>query len=1088
MKKDLTNRRVVNSIGIGILAVITSGTPVLAAINNAMSENDTVDPAVGADMQTETADAAATQNAEIIDVLTDTQNVIQNVQDELNQQGGDFGDNTGDNSEGAGDTTTPPTGDGTEGGEIVDPQPPTEAEVPSDGTQPAEPDESQPAVEPEAQPGENTTQTTPEDVPPTDLQPETSPAAPMDTPTTPEDVESVQPDEGSGTEQEKTYAPNPAINERLENAKDAIGNIKEDIKELDQVNKEAADAVADYNEAVANPNNYIGSIVGIISDASSAVTGAVTSVSQNETVAKDQAQVAVDAQAKRYESSEEAAAAKQQAQEAAAAAEEAYKAAQATVEEAENNKRIADENLAYLKSQKDEAEATLEEVNARVQDAQEKLKTILASYGINADEGTLDLNRLAGDAKAAYDNALEAVRLAESDLKAAQERYDAIAGQVEEAANSFRDADEKLGTSKDALQTAKSAAESKLDVLKASNYEAVMEAYKEKAEESGESYLTVEEAQATLNAAQAAYDDAKKVKEKAEVVLEKAEKAAEAAQYEETEKIQEAAEKANEANEAIESNADNVKEAISAAKLAEQSAKDAIEKADRALKCLGAADKSAKEAQEDLMKAEEELQKADENYQDANNKFQQAQKDFKEIQREAFENQIEQVKAAQDKIQNYNGDSRTLAVELIQFYYISQGTPLEYENIDIYEGDGKGIISIRNPENEVIRFTYSQDKEDGLKIQQGDICITEKQFNETTERYDEFLSAESNLLSAETRLNEANNAKDYAAVISAMIEMKDALREVQLKASELVTVEEGFEEKSNAVGNKLVDLASKLLSGGKEIEEADDTLTKVQNAQAKVEEAINALIDLSAQKDVDISAYDSLVASYDSAVAEHAEAVRALKESIAGLDSTERQKNRAKAAADAEFYYNSVENENPTTPTQPGTNQPVTPIQPGATNPTVPTQPVNPIQPVYGTLIDTVTTPIIANRGVPTGTGYTGYTYTIGGQPAYTVGETTAPEEEAAEELVNVEDSAVPLAAIGENNKNKTTNTKNTRAVSDEKIPLDDMKTENNKASWWWILVIALLGATGTEMYIRHKEKTEQERKSKTGKQSYAKI
>ena len=50
------------------------------------------------------------------------------------------------------------------------------------------------------------------------------------------------------------------------------------------------------------------------------------------------------------------------------------------------------------------------------------------------------------------------------------------------------------------------------------------------------------------------------------------------------------------------------------------------------------------------------------------------------------------------------------------------------------------------------------------------------------------------------------------------------------------------------------------------------------------------------------------------------------------------------------------------------------------------------------------------------------------------------------------------------------------------------MKTENNEASWWWILVIALLGATGTEMYIRHKEKTEQERKSKTGKQSYAKI
>lgn len=1085
MKKDLTNRRVVNSIGIGILAVITSGTPVLAAINNAMSENDTVDPAVGADMQTETADTAATQNAEIIDVLTDTQNVIQNVQDELNQQGGDFGDNTGDNSEGAGDTTTPPTGDGTEGGEIVDPQPPTEAEVPSDGTQPAEPDESQPPVEPEAQPGENTMQTTPEDVPPTDLQPETSPAAPMDTPTTPEDVESVQPDEGSGTEQEKTYAPNPAINERLENAKDAIGNIKEDIKELDQANKEAADAVADYNEAVANPNNYIGSIVGIISDASSAVTGAVTSVSQNETVAKDQAQAAVDAQAKRYESSEEAAAAKQQAQEAAAAAEEAYKAAQATVEEAENNKRIADENLAYLKSQKDEAEAALEEVNARVQDAQEKLKTILASYGINADEGTLDLNRLAGDAKAAYDNALEAVRLAESDLKAAQERYDAIAGQVEEAANSFRDADKVLGDSKDALQTAKSTVDSQVEKWKDANYEAVIQKYNENVKGTDRIYFSIDETKQALDEAEAAFEQAKAVSDKADEVLDRAKEAAEAAKNEEVIKAQEAAEAAEKAEKAIRENADSVSAAIDAANVAKDAAKEAADKVERALKCVGAADKTAEQAGQELVEAENRFYEAQTAYENAKAECEAAEEEFAEIQRDAFEAQMRQIKDAQDKWKNLGGDAGSLAVELIKYKYISTGELIENIFIDYIEGRYEVVVELGDEER---RYNYKI-TEDGLEIQKGTKdFITEKEFNETAKKYDDLLNAEIALSNAEARRNEAEQAKDYAAVISAMIEMKDALREVQLKASELVTAEEGFEEKSNAVGNKLVDLASKLLSGGKEIEEADDTLTKVQNAQAKVEEAINALIDLSAQKDVDISAYDSLVAAYDSAVAEHAEAVRALKESIAGLDSTERQKNRAKAAADAEFYYNSVENENPTTPTQPGTNQPVTPTQPGTTNPTVPTQPVNPIQPVYGTLIDTVTTPIIANRGVPTGTGYTGYTYTIGGQPAYTVGETTAPEEETADELVNVEDSAIPLAAVGENNKNKTTNTKNTRAVSDEKIPLDDMKTENNKASWWWILVIALLGATGTEMYIRHKEKTEQERKSKTGKQSYAKI
>ena len=82
MKKDFTNRKVVNSIGIGFLAMITSGTPVLAALNNAMNENEAADQTMETDLPTDAA--AATQNAEIMDVLTGTQEVIQNVQDELN--------------------------------------------------------------------------------------------------------------------------------------------------------------------------------------------------------------------------------------------------------------------------------------------------------------------------------------------------------------------------------------------------------------------------------------------------------------------------------------------------------------------------------------------------------------------------------------------------------------------------------------------------------------------------------------------------------------------------------------------------------------------------------------------------------------------------------------------------------------------------------------------------------------------------------------------------------------------------------------------------------------------------------------------
>ncbi|MCI8722848.1 MAG: hypothetical protein HFH16_03895 [Ruminococcus sp.] len=95
MKKDFTNRKVVNSIGIGFLAMITSGTPVLAALNNAMNENEAADQTMETDLPTDAA--AATQNAEIMDVLTGTQEVIQNVQVELNQQAEDFGSRSEEN-------------------------------------------------------------------------------------------------------------------------------------------------------------------------------------------------------------------------------------------------------------------------------------------------------------------------------------------------------------------------------------------------------------------------------------------------------------------------------------------------------------------------------------------------------------------------------------------------------------------------------------------------------------------------------------------------------------------------------------------------------------------------------------------------------------------------------------------------------------------------------------------------------------------------------------------------------------------------------------------------------------------------------
>ncbi|MDY5775957.1 MAG: hypothetical protein SPK14_09045 [Lachnospiraceae bacterium] len=65
---------------------------------------------------------------------------------------------------------------------------------------------------------------------------------------------------------------------------------------------------------------------------------------------------------------------------------------------------------------------------------------------------------------------------------------------------------------------------------------------------------------------------------------------------------------------------------------------------------------------------------------------------------------------------------------------------------------------------------------------------------------------------------------------------------------------------------------------------------------------------------------------------------------------------------------------------------------------------------------------------------------------------------------INIADEAVPLAAPEENENVK---------IADEEVPLANkvVEDEQNKMSWWWILIVAVLGATGYEMYRKHNQK-----------------
>lgn len=85
MRKKLTNTRVINSIGIGILAMVTAGTPVLAEINDTVNDNSTADTSVS-DIPAEPVEQPApTQNEQILQMLSDAQSTIQEVQSSLQQ-------------------------------------------------------------------------------------------------------------------------------------------------------------------------------------------------------------------------------------------------------------------------------------------------------------------------------------------------------------------------------------------------------------------------------------------------------------------------------------------------------------------------------------------------------------------------------------------------------------------------------------------------------------------------------------------------------------------------------------------------------------------------------------------------------------------------------------------------------------------------------------------------------------------------------------------------------------------------------------------------------------------------------------------
>jgi hypothetical protein len=91
---------------------------------------------------------------------------------------------------------------------------------------------------------------------------------------------------------------------------------------------------------------------------------------------------------------------------------------------------------------------------------------------------------------------------------------------------------------------------------------------------------------------------------------------------------------------------------------------------------------------------------------------------------------------------------------------------------------------------------------------------------------------------------------------------------------------------------------------------------------------------------------------------------------------------------------------------------------------------------------------------------------------------------DASESLTMIiEDEETALAAqvptLTSTDNNAGIDDKSTLTIADEDAPLAAVPIGEKKISWWWLLIIAVMGATGYEMYKKHREKKMAEENAK---------
>lgn len=702
-----------------------------------------------------------------------------------------------------------------------------------------------------------------------------------------------------------------------------------------------------------------------------------------------------------------------------------------------------------LKDSKNELEAVkgnvseLDRLNQAAKDTEENLKKATEAGDENED--------------ILYENGIEATEKINNLTESIEQNNEA----AEKIAEDIKNAQEIIYENSAAAQAAKNQAEEDVKVAEAeldSAQEANEEAQKrlEAAEgAAGKAYKAALKAEADLQEKEQKAEEAKKALLAAEVNKNDADKNLEAAQKE----LEAAANCYDAACDELE----KAETALSDAEDAEKRAQEIYENARKNYKEGGTAE-ALEEAKKDSAEKAEKAEEAETLAKEAEEDLKEAEKAFKEV--EGFG----EVLQAGREIQNTAGVEKkkldALAIKFIEYIMIKDGrTDAEIQGSwNNFENEDQNYLKVTFTDQAGLKVTAYYDYiynsstgnitlcRKGLPKNEGDNLVfpdkgeeifTEEQFNTAVSDYetrkdrvdetkkikeDKRKEADDAIKAAEAaKIAEDNVRKKDADAQKELKKSYDNLIEAQGKVSEREKEKEEKENAKTASGRDWLANAAKTESMQKAV---NDMLDALKNAQAEVDAMNNKSAAATARKVVVQTAYDRVKQAIEDLSGLTSQKAVDTQAYIALLDKCEEAKKAYELAAKAygvteESLAKVEDTVKRAKEAAEGNFAYRTPIAP---------------------------TVILPPAAVP-----------LAGPGAADGAMLADADEEEGAGLTTLEDEVTPLA--GPESKTETVN------LEDFPTPLAGPVAEMGQMSWWWLLIIAVLGVTGEEMYRRYQKK-----------------